>query len=283
MRLIRWVEVCPEAEALHVAYVTRSVAGSWETHGHDFFEIFWVDSGRGWQVFSELGGRVSTLESGRIGFIRPGDVHALHAEAGTEPFTIINVAFSRKAWAALTARYGIEEKELFHVESVVPPVQEVAEAMRREVGQLFRELLEAPRTEMVRDWFLLSLVRRLGGDLAMPGLERAPAWLRKAMLPLARDAEGLRGGPAELARRAGCSPAHLTRTMRATLGRTPSEWILGEKLRRAAGLLASTGFSVAEVALQAGFDNLSHFHRCFAKGFGMTPRRYRMERSQAVV
>jgi AraC-like DNA-binding protein len=66
--------------------------------------------------------------------------------------------------------------------------------------------------------------------------------------------------------------------MKTTLGLTPSRWILDAHLKRAAQLLESTGFSVSDIALKSGFDNLSHFHRCFRCAFKLTPLRFRKKR-----
>ena len=71
--------------------------------------------------------------------------------------------------------------------------------------------------------------------------------------------------------------------MRAGIGVTPSEWVLGERIRRAQRLLVATGLSVADVALEAGFDNLSHFHRRFRERVGETPLQFRKNRAKAVV
>ena len=54
------------------------------------------------------------------------------------------------------------------------------------------------------------------------------------------------------------------------------------RLLRAANLLKSTGFSIADVALEAGFENLSHFHRCFRGAYGVTPLLYRKEHAKFI-
>lgn len=55
-----------------------------------------------------------------------------------------------------------------------------------------------------------------------------------------------------------------------------SELLTAERLERAGQvLLASPAYSIMEVALAAGFTDLSHFNRRFKQRFGMTPREMR--------
>jgi AraC family cel operon transcriptional repressor len=115
------------------------------------------------------------------------------------------------------------------------------------------------------------------------GFGQAPAWLRKALLAAEGDIETLRGGAAELARRAGYSLPHVARVMRETLGTSPTDWIRKRRLRRAGQLLESTGLSIADVAEAAGYENLSHFHRCFRQAKGETPLQFRKTWARAVL
>lgn len=78
-----------------------------------------------------------------------------------------------------------------------------------------------------------------------------------------------------LARQAGVSRSHLARVMASALFCRPSVWLMQQRLRRARNLLESSGLAVTEVAAEAGFENLSHFHRCFRAATGRTPLAYR--------
>lgn len=282
MHILHWSEICPAGEAMHVSYVERPADASWRSHGHDFCEVFWVDSGKGTHIVGELA-KPMPLRAGQLVFIRASDVHGFRAEASTEPFALINVAFSRKAWNELRHRYALGEHPAFTEEAPDPPVQELAGEAHADISRLFGELLHERRSAMVRDGFLLSLARKLEGVAPLPGIASAPAWLRRGLIGSLREPDALRRGAAGLAALAGCSTGHLARTMRATLGITPSEWTLEVRLKRAAQLLESTGFSISDVALESGFENLSHFHRCFRRIHNCTPLRYRKERARRVI
>jgi transcriptional regulator GlxA family with amidase domain len=49
------------------------------------------------------------------------------------------------------------------------------------------------------------------------------------------------------------------------------------RVRRAAELLARTEMSVTTVALEVGFNDLSHFERVFRSAYKRSPSKYRAE------
>jgi transcriptional regulator GlxA family with amidase domain len=85
----------------------------------------------------------------------------------------------------------------------------------------------------------------------------------------------------DLAARAGLSPFHFLRTFRHKIGVTPHQFIIRTRLRDAATRLATESAKVIDVALAAGFGDLSNFNHAFRAEFGVSPRRYRM-RSRSI-
>jgi AraC-like DNA-binding protein len=81
-----------------------------------------------------------------------------------------------------------------------------------------------------------------------------------------------------LAGAAGMSPFHFLRTFRAVVGVTPHQFILHERLRRAAVRLRQTDDSISSIAFDAGFNDLSTFNRRFRRLIGRTPSAYRAQR-----
>jgi AraC-like DNA-binding protein len=80
----------------------------------------------------------------------------------------------------------------------------------------------------------------------------------------------------ELAQRCAMSYFHFSRTFRRVAGVTLREYILRERVNRAAGLLLNApGLSVKAVGFEAGFRDLSHFARMFRRYQGVTPSVYR--------
>lgn len=52
---------------------------------------------------------------------------------------------------------------------------------------------------------------------------------------------------------------------------TPGKWLLEKRLQHSLSLLSNRGKSVTEAAFESGFENSTHFSRCFKERFGMPP------------
>jgi AraC family transcriptional regulator len=68
---------------------------------------------------------------------------------------------------------------------------------------------------------------------------------------------------------------HFLRVFKAVVGTTPHQHLLHLRLQRATHLLAATRLPVTDVALAAGFNDLSTFNRMFKAWTGKTPRAWR--------
>jgi AraC family transcriptional regulator len=79
----------------------------------------------------------------------------------------------------------------------------------------------------------------------------------------------------DLAAVAGMSKYHFLRVFRRLTGVTPHQYLISARIRRAALGLASSRRPVLEVALDAGFGDLSTFNKRFRATFGFTPTQYR--------
>jgi AraC family transcriptional regulator len=83
----------------------------------------------------------------------------------------------------------------------------------------------------------------------------------------------------ELACGSAVSTCHFLRIFEQVVGVTPGQYMLRMRLRRAAVRLRRTADTVAAVALDCGFDDLSTFNRQFRRAVGLTPAAYRARRS----
>lgn len=73
------------------------------------------------------------------------------------------------------------------------------------------------------------------------------------------------------------NPCYLSRIFKAETGKTPKEYILERKLKRAEELLCHTNSSISEVAGSVGFSDALYFSRLFKKKTGFTPTDYRIK------
>ena len=82
----------------------------------------------------------------------------------------------------------------------------------------------------------------------------------------------------ELSRMANISRYHLLRLFRAAVGLPPHAYLIQKRIDYARRLL-SQSLPLAEVALEAGFADQSHFARRFKEIVGITPGQYRRNRN----
>lgn len=84
----------------------------------------------------------------------------------------------------------------------------------------------------------------------------------------------------DLAQLSEVSPQRLIEGFHAGFGTTPAQYIIDQRLQRAARLLGNGHRSIAQVALDTGFSSHSHLTSIFRQRYGMTPTRYRTELSE---
>ena len=78
----------------------------------------------------------------------------------------------------------------------------------------------------------------------------------------------------DLAEEVGLARRTVTRKVKETFGRTPSQLIRAMRVERGAELLTEEVGTVSEVAYASGFNSLSYFSRSFKEHFGVTPSAY---------
>ncbi|MGH7756490.1 MAG: helix-turn-helix domain-containing protein, partial [Vulcanimicrobiaceae bacterium] len=114
------------------------------------------------------------------------------------------------------------------------------------------------------------------------GRKRAPAKAsardRRRAVEAARWIEAHAHEPIGLettAGEAGLSAFHFLRLFADVLGVTPHQYAVRSRLRRAAQLLTDDGLSVSDIALDAGFGDVSNFVRTFHRAAGISPSSFR--------
>ncbi|WP_105382955.1 AraC family transcriptional regulator [Neorhizobium alkalisoli] len=80
----------------------------------------------------------------------------------------------------------------------------------------------------------------------------------------------------ELAEIVGLSRAHFSRSFAESEGIPPAEYVLQQRLQRAAKLLTKADFlPVKEVSIMCGFDDPNYFAKVFRRIYGITPTEFR--------
>jgi AraC family transcriptional regulator len=82
-----------------------------------------------------------------------------------------------------------------------------------------------------------------------------------------------------MASAASLSRFHFARAFKASTGQTPYQYVSAKRLAQAKVLLAQNQ-PIAEIALALNFSSQANFTRAFRREFGITPGRYREQKSR---
>jgi AraC-like DNA-binding protein/mannose-6-phosphate isomerase-like protein (cupin superfamily) len=246
-----------------------------ELHTHaDFHEFMGVVSGAGEHLLTT---GVEELRPGDVVLVRPTDRHAVRGSA-PDGLEFVNVAFPSSAWLGFldltrtnpTASWASSRRPVtFHAHRALSVFEHALERFQNEPGPY----------DLLRFWIDLLPLISPEEDRVGPG---TPHWLAKACTAM-RAEENLRGGVPRLLQLAAVSPAHLSRSVRAVYGVTPTTFITDLRLEHAASLLAATNLPVATIATRCGFTSQSYFTRCFTTAHQLPPRDFRRRAQRAFV
>jgi AraC family transcriptional regulator len=139
--------------------------------------------------------------------------------------------------------------------------------------RLAHELLAPDASSALAAEGLVLQLLALGQREASAHPRRDSPWL-SVVVELLRERIPDTPSLTQLAADAGIHPAHLARAFRQTFGVTVCQYSRTLRLEWAAAQLAGDA-PLAQVALEAGFADQSHFTRSFRGYLGVTPGRYR--------
>jgi len=242
-------------------------------HGHDFYELFWVQNG---QIRHHLPGRIETLHEGDVVFLRPGHTHGLQGRG--EHALVVSLCIHPATVRALARRHPGVKGHLFW--SRGGPVQ-----ARRDIRQLAAlnhaavQLENSPCDTLAAEAFLLPLCAELTAEAFADDI---PQWLSRACTA-AKTPEVFRSGSAGLVSVAGKAHPHVSRMMRKHLGQTPSDYVNRIRMQYAARTLTTDDEAISTIAADCGIPNMSHFHKLFRQAHGLTPLQYRQKYQRQVV
>lgn len=74
---------------------------------------------------------------------------------------------------------------------------------------------------------------------------------------------------------------HLVHTFTKQIGISPINYVINKRIQEAKNLLATTNYSIRDIASIVGFSNSSYFSQMFKRVSGVTPKSYRVENSNS--
>jgi AraC family transcriptional regulator, exoenzyme S synthesis regulatory protein ExsA len=66
-------------------------------------------------------------------------------------------------------------------------------------------------------------------------------------------------------------------------GISPKQWLIDHRLEKARILLSKNNTNVSQVALDVGYENISHFVKAFHQKFGISPKQYLISARKAML
>ncbi|RKN84473.1 AraC family transcriptional regulator [Paenibacillus ginsengarvi] len=151
------------------------------------------------------------------------------------------------------------------------------------VPQLMKQMLylfhrHPPRWKVLAEKLLLYMLEELESALEPDGAgydeQTMPPQISTALHYIDTHAsESI--GVEQLARLAGWTHEHFTRSFQHYVGHSPKRWIIKRKIDLASQLLLQSSDSVKQIARGIGFADEYYFHRLFRRTMGMTATEYR--------
>jgi AraC-like DNA-binding protein len=211
--------------------------------------------------------------------LRPGRVYCIPAwlEYRTGVSGVVEHDYVHFEWSGISAGW------LRHC--IPEPVELPLEGALAELCARWQEGLGAvgPLTLAQHVWtqaWIYAVVGALlaqgGGTLQAELLNRlgAAGRLRPALEHMDRNLAAPPANP-ELAKRCGMSTDHFIKRFKETLGSTPAQYQMDQRINQAAQWLAGTELKLEEIAARAGFTDRFHFSRAFRVRLRESPAGYR--------
>lgn len=271
----------PESE-IHYA-VHKSIRSITIAHHHEFFEVFLITKG---EVVHIINGKREVLSEGSLLFIRPDDVHCYEKSSRGE-CELINVAFAHKTALELFKYLGDGFRAERLLQAKLPPRATLPRAELHLVKTQLEDLNTLPRSDKaaVRTRLRVLLVELFSKYFPVSKqLEKKsiPDWLDWLVNEMHKK-ENFAGGLARMQALSRRTPEHLSRIFKKHLGVTPTQFVNELRLNYAANLLTSTDETITGIALEAGFENLSHFYHLFKTQFKRSPKQFRADNKKSVI
>ncbi len=252
----------------HLTVIKKKIDQNSPLHMHSFYEIELVTDGTGETNFN---GKTYKLQKGSLMFLTPIDFHSVECRGELE---LINLSFDE-----MVINPGFQNLFMCSGNSVV---FELCDGEREKITSFLSQL----ETELaVRDEFsnreienilntvLVFIARRLRGSSgALPSAAITPIQASiRFLFKNFRENITL----SSVAEKSGYTPNYFSKRFRELTGTTYIEFLNRLRTNYARMLLASTEYTVLEIAAESGFDSLSNFLRVFKEQTGTTPAFYR--------
>ncbi len=240
----------------------------YKKHDHELFEIYFIDSG---SCCYYIGSRIYQLSPGDMILIPAGMVHNTEYKNAIHARRLVNCA----RWFLPASLRDSLCQEAIHYRNAdtLPEIREIIRRIEWEYENPDDLSAESLRAYIHR--LLILIVRNRHKNTAEKRnyIEDAVAYLQENYTaPITLPA---------LAGRYFVSPAHFSRMFKKETGYPFSEYLNLLRLKKAESLLCQLNAStVTEIAKYCGFNDSNYFSVRFKQRYGLSPKRYQMEKGQ---
>ena len=270
LRHIALSDLIGPKEVFKIALTMIGAEGLWDrqAHGHDYPEMFWIESGTGrhW-----VNGHEVPVQSGYLCTMRPSDCHTFVGQPD-DPLAVMNLAFYVETLEHFRQRYFPNSSSYFWARGKVPYSCELDAPNFKWFMDSARQLASHTESLMTLDRFLMDALTRLD-SLDRAGVD-LPDWLQAA-LDRYTEPDHFQQGTAGFVELAGRGPEHVNRSLRRYLGLTTTEVVNRARMDWAANELRFTDRPILAICFDAGCGNVGHFYKLFKARHGKTPKAYR--------
>ncbi len=212
---------------------------------------------------------------GRVSILGRGTTIDVLSWLGTLEVTYVEVARS------LVHRYAGSESNFSDLEFATvlavpePSIRALVDNMQLEIDA------GCPAGRLYGEQLSMALAAYLAGRYTRPSTKREHPKPQLSQAKLGDVRDYIRVNLAndlsvfELAKIARLSPFHFSRLFKNSVGMTPCQYVIRERIQEGGRMLRTGKESIAEIALAVGFSSQSHFTDIFRKITGSTPKRER--------
>ncbi|MFZ2653428.1 MAG: AraC family transcriptional regulator [Victivallales bacterium] len=247
------------------------------SHTHDFMEVFLISKG---SIRHLINGKEQRLIEGDLVFIRAEDTHSFRQYRDSE-CELINLAFNVSLFKEINIFFQPEFSLESALKEYLPVIKSLGSTEKKYLYERMTEggerLLQNPAEAGVYFKILTAEVlsmfkKRKTGDVHAGNL---PVWMERILTEMKKK-DNFKKGLLALRKLACRSDEHTSRSFRLYQNTTPTDFINELRIKYAASCLLNSDEKIDFIAIDAGFDNLSHFYHTFKKIYGSSPRKYRL-------
>ncbi|MGC1550092.1 MAG: AraC family transcriptional regulator, partial [Rhodanobacter sp.] len=196
-----------------------------------------------------------------------------------DPFHQLTFYVPRQSLAELAQEMG--SKKVNNL--LVQPGQYINDATIRNLGDSLISHLKpgAQSNQFFIDYLLLALSSHLTvtyGGVRMDTLLKVTglaSWQQHRAKELMREHLSVGISLQQVANACRLSPSAFVKAFKKSVGMTPHQWLLHQRIDHASELMRRGDMPLAEVALSSGFADQSHFTRTFTQKMGASPGAFR--------